>query len=220
MEFKVILSGHLEFGSPRSFDKAYGMYQHKLEKAYKNDVIIKEETAFDTENKIFSINRLTGTVVDRTWRNTISVLEMLVDFSLAGSVNAWKLKDGSIIEQYHLEPKSEKTAIQSYLKGRELFVEGKESEAILALSKAIEKFERHALAYERRGYVNIQLGNIDDALYDFSKSIDICAQSPEAFLGRALIYINRADFKSATSDLDMVTKTSIPHQPIYWKARR
>ena len=81
MEYKVILSGHFEFGSKRSFEKALGIYLHKLEKAYKNDVIIKEETAFDEEKFIFSVNRLTGTVIDRTWRNTISVLELLAEFA-------------------------------------------------------------------------------------------------------------------------------------------
>lgn len=220
MDFKVILSGHLEFGSKRSFEKAYGIYLHKLEKAYKNDVVIDEEKAFNEEQYIFSLNRLSGTAIDRTWRNTISVLEMLVDYAIAGSVHAWKLQDGKVIEEHYLEPKSEKAAIQSYLHGRELQVEGKNSEAKVALSDAISKYERHALAYERRGYVNQQLGNIEDALYDFSKSIDICPNSANAFMGRARIYLGKEEYQKAAKDLDMVTKTSIPHQPVYWIARR
>jgi tetratricopeptide (TPR) repeat protein len=220
MDFKVIFSGHLEFGSKRSFEKAYGIYLHKLEKAYKNDVIIKEEEAFNDERYIFSLNRLSGTVIDRTWRNTISVLEMLVDYAIAGSVHAWKLKDSKVIEEHYLEPKSEKAAIQSFLHGRELIVEGKDSEAKKVLSEAISKFERNALAYERRGYVNQKLGNLEDALYDFSKSIDICPTSADAFLGRANIFMINGEYKKAASDLDMVTKTSIPHQPVYWAARR
>lgn len=220
MDFKVILSGHLEFGSQRSFQKAYGIYLHKLEKAYKNDVIIKDEEAFDEERYIFSLNRLSGTVIDRTWRNSISVLEMLVEYAIAGSVHAWKLKDGKVVEEHYLEPKSEKAAIQSFLQGRELIVEGKDTEAKKALSEAISKFERHALAYERRGFVNQKLGNLDDAIYDFSKSIDICPTSADAFLGRANIYMTKGEFKKASSDLEMVTQTSIPHQPVYWAARR
>ncbi|GAB5553153.1 MAG: hypothetical protein Sapg2KO_27440 [Saprospiraceae bacterium] len=220
MEYKVILSGHFEFGSQRSYEKALGIYLHKLEKAYKNDVIIKEEEAFDHEKFLFSVNRLTGTVIDRTWRNSISVLELLSEFAIAGSVSAWKLKEGKIIEQYRLEPTSEKAAVQSFLQGRELIVEGKKKEAKEALSEAIAKFERHALAYERRGFVNFQLGNIEDALYDFTKSINICPMSADAFIGRAMILMNQEDYKNAALDLDMVTKTSIPHQPIYWRARR
>lgn len=220
MDFKVILSGHLEFGSKRSFEKAYGIYLHKLEKAYKNDVVIDEEEAFDEEQYIFSLNRLSGNAIDRTWRNTISVLEMLVEYAIAGSIHAWKLQGGKVIEEHYLEPKSEKAAIQSFLHGRELQVEGKNSEAKKALSDAISKFERHALAYERRGYVNQQLGNTEDALYDFSKSIDICPTSADAFMGRANIYLAMGEHQKAISDLDMVTKTSIPHQPVYWMARR
>jgi tetratricopeptide (TPR) repeat protein len=220
MEYKVILSGHFEFGSQRSFEKARGIYLHKLEKAYKNDVIIDEEESFDAEKFFFSMNRLTGTVIDRTWRNSISVLELLSEFAIAGSVSAWKLKEGKIIEHYHLEPTSEKAAVQSFLQGRELIVEGKKNEAKQVLSEAIAKFERHALAYERRGFVNFQLGNVEDALYDFTKSIDICPLSSDAFIGRAMILMNRGEYKNASSDLGMVTKISIPHQPIYWKARR
>lgn len=220
MDFKVILSGHLEFGSKRSFEKAYGIYLHKLEKTYKNDVIFNEAEAFDEEQYIFRLNRLSSNAIDRTWRNTVSVLEMLVDYAMAGSVQAWKLQEGKVVEEHYLEPKSEKAAIQSFLQGRELLVEGKNSEAKKALSEAINRFERHALAYERRGYVNQQLGNIDDALYDFSKSIDICPTSADAFMGRARIYMAREDYLKAAKDLDMVTRTSIPHQPIYWMARR
>lgn len=220
MDFKVILSGHLEFGSKRSFEKAHGIYLHKLEKAYKNDVIINEEEAFDEAQYIFSLNRLSGNAIDRTWRNTISVLDMLVDYAIAGSVHAWKLQDGKIIEEHYLEPKSEKAAIQSFLHGRELQVEGKNTEAKKALSDAIAKFERHARAYERRGYVNQQLGNTEDALYDFSKSIDICSISADAFIGRANIYLAKDEYAKAIKDLDMVTKTSIPHQSVYWMARR
>ncbi len=220
MDLKVILSGHLGFGSERSFRKAKEMYEHKLEKAYKNDVMINGEEAFDEEQLAFRISRASGTVGDKTWRNTISILELLTEFSVAGSFSVWRLDGGAVKNKSIMEPKSEKMAVQSFLSGRELLTEGKQTEAKEALSNAISRFSRHASAYERRGYVNYLLGNIDDALYDFSKSIDICPQISEAFYGRASIYMKRGEYKLASADLDMITKTSIPHQPIYWKARR
>jgi tetratricopeptide (TPR) repeat protein len=220
MSYRVIISGHLEFGSERSFYKILDMYEHKAEVYYKYDVALKSEDVFDQEQAVFSVPRHAGMASDRTWRNTINILEMVVQYSVAGSISAWKLDDGKLVEHKFLEPRGDKAAVQSFLAGRELIVEGKETEAKVALSKAIDKYERHALAYERRGYVNYILGNTEDALYDFSKSIDICPTSPDAFMGRAIIYLRQKEYEAAVKDLDMATKSSIPHQHIYWQARR
>jgi tetratricopeptide (TPR) repeat protein len=57
-------------------------------------------------------------------------------------------------------------------------------------------------------------------LYDFSKSIDIYPHSPDAYMGRAIVYLHQKNYAAATADLDMAIKTSIPHQPIHWRARR
>lgn len=218
--FKVIISGHLEFGSDRSFEKVRNMFEHKAEVYYKNDIVVTVEQAFDEEKLVFSVPRTAVMSNDRTWRNTVNIMGMVVQYSVAGSVSIWKLEEGKLVDHKHLEPESDKAVVQSFLAGRELLVEGKKSEAKAVLSQTIEKYERHALAYERRGHVNFLLGNTEDALYDFSKSIDICPTSPDAFMGRAIIYIRQKNYHAAIADLDMATKTSIPHQHIYWQARR
>ncbi len=221
MEYKVIISGHLEFSSSRSFGKVLDTYLHRLENYYKNEVLLKQEDLFDEERCVVDIPRFICTSnSDKRWRNTVSMLEMIIQFAIAGNFSLWKLKDGKLLDQLSLEPKCEKAAVQSFLKGRELMTKGKKTEAHQALTTAIDKFERHAQAYERRGFVNFQLGNLEDAFYDFTKSIDINSHNPDAYLGRASVYMKQGLNEAAVADLDKAIKSSIPHQPIYWQARR
>jgi tetratricopeptide (TPR) repeat protein len=92
-------------------------------------------------------------------------------------------------------------------------------EASEALSRAIERYQRHALAYERRGYINYKLGNYKDALYDFQKSADINPSNPEPFYGAAKVKMLKNEWESAIVDFDHCIKRSIALQPVYWLAR-
>lgn len=220
MTFKTIISGHLEFGSNRSYEKVMSMLDHRIENYYKNDVLIKVDEVFHPDTAAMDIPRLIGQASDKCFRNTLSMLEMVMQYAVAGSVSIWKLENGKCLAFHKLEPKSDKAAVQSFLKGRELIREGKQTEARQTLSNAIDKFERHALAYERRGYVNFMLNNIEDALYDFNKSLKINSNSADAYFGRGTIHQKRENFIEAIADFGAAAKSSIPHQSIYWKARR
>ncbi len=94
-----------------------------------------------------------------------------------------------------------------------------ELEASEALSKAIEKYERHALAYERRGYVNYKLKNFNDALHDFSKSIRINPNNPEPYYGSGKVKMLKNDWDGAIQDFDQAIKRSLALQPLHWLAR-
>ncbi|MCB0640541.1 MAG: tetratricopeptide repeat protein [Phaeodactylibacter sp.] len=219
--YKTIFSGRLEFGSIRSFEKVVRLFEHRAENYYRNAIIIKAEEVFDEATFSLDIPRLIVQSTTKEWRNTINLLEYLADYAIAGNLKGWMTDQGKIREERFIEPDCDKVAVQAYLQGRELIDQtGKEAEAKKALSRAIEKFERHALAYERRGHVNFQLHNFKDALYDYTKSIDINPNNPEPYVGRAFVHLRNQDYAKAIKDLDQATKTSIPHQPIYWKARR
>lgn len=221
MLFKIILSGHLEFGTDRTFELALNMFQQRAETYYKNDILLKPTEIFISERSMLDIPRsIINTAAEKSWRNTVHLLETISQYAVAGNVSAWKLDNGALVEHAFMEPRGDKSAVQCFLRGRELVTKGQQSEAKDALSTAIEKYTRHALAYERRGYVNYKLGNVADALYDFTKSIDIYPHSPEAYMGRAIVNLHQKNYASAASDLDMAIKTSIPHQPIHWRARR
>lgn len=221
MTYKTIFSGRLEFGSPRSYEKVTKMYEHRVENFYRSDILLNAEEVFDEESHSLNVPRFIAQSSDKTWRNTINLLEYVAQFAVAGDLSAWMTDSGKVLQYKVVEPQSDKAAVQAYLTGRKLVKEaGRESEAKKALSRAIEKFERHAKAYERRGFVNFQLGNYTDALYDYNKSIDINPGAPDAYVGRAFVYLHQDDIDKAIESLSMAIKYSIPLQPIYWKARR
>jgi len=210
----------LDFISDRSFDIAVSMYDKRGEVLLKNDFLLKIEDAFDEDDKSFNVPRFIGQANEKTWTNTIDLLDLVAQYAIAGSVDAWKLQDSKLVEHCNFEPRGDKGAVQEFLKGREFITEGKQAEARKALSQAIEKYEKHGLAYERRGHVNFLLGNNQDALYDFGKSIDFSPNSPDAYIGRAQVHMANKEIDKAILDLDAATKCSIPHQPVYWRARR
>ncbi len=218
--FKIIFKGSLEFGSSKSYQKVFQMYERRLETYYKTDILLSAEEMFNEEGFSLNLPRVVVYGPEKKWKATISLFQYLAQYAVAGSLSAW-LIDGKIIESHIIEPHSDKIAVQAFLKGRQLIKEkGKENEAIEALNKAISKYERHAQAYERRGQINFRLKNYDDALYDFTKSINIYDNNPDAYFGRAAIHLLNKDLEKAVADLDKTVKRSIPLQTVYWKARR
>jgi len=218
--FKIILKGSLEFGNEKSYTKVFHMYERRLETYYKKDILLSAEEMFNEETFSLNLPRIVRMDTEKKWKGTISLLKYLSQYAVAGSVSAW-LIDGPILEQLVIEPDGDKVAVQAFLKGRELIKQaGKEDEAITALSKAIQKYERHAMAYEKRGYVNFQLKNYEDALYDFTKSINIYNHNPDAFFGRANVFLVKKELEKAVLDLDRTIKQSIPLQSVYFTARR
>ncbi|NBU35957.1 MAG: hypothetical protein EBS35_05215 [Bacteroidetes bacterium] len=219
--YRIILAGQLIFNNQRSFEMALAQYNQRVEIHFKYDVFLRSENIFDADQQCLNIPRhVEPEITERTWKNTISALETVCEYSIAGSLSAWKLENSKIVEFREIEPNGDKSAIQSFLLGRKLVGKGEDKAAKEALDLAIQKCERHAKAYERRGYVNFRLGNFKDALYDFNKSININAHGEEAHFGRAFVNIRFKDYISAIKDFDTTLKNSIPHQPIFWKAKR
>lgn len=221
LTYKTIFKGRLEFGSPKSYDKVLKMYHHRVENYYKSDILLKEEEIFDESSSSLNVPRFITQGSMKSWKNTLNLLEYLAQFAVAGNMGTWVTEEGKILNHGIVEPKSDKIAVQAFLKGKALLSEkGKEIEAKEALNQAIAKYERHAQAYERRGVVNSILKNYDDAIYDFSKSIDIAPINPDPYFGRARIKILQKNWEGAIPDFDNAIKMSIPLQSIYWKARR
>jgi len=221
MLFKTIISGRLEFGNPRALEKVMEMYAHRMENYFKSDVLIKLEEVVQHETLSVSVPRHISQCSEKTWLNTSNLLEYIAQFALAGSISMWMIDQGKVIDEKHIEPCGEKAAVQSYKTGKDLAEQpGKEDEAKQAFNSAIEKFERHALAYERRGYINYKLGNYDDALYDFNKSICFHPENPDPYIGVAIVHMTKNEFHKAIDFLDLAMKNSIPHQPVYWQCKR
>ena len=219
-EYRIIIAGKLEFGKERVFHQVVEQYTHRMEHYYKNDILLKPENIFKEEELSLDITRTVVTGTERHWLNTLNLLTRVVSFSMAGSLNLWRLSAGVILDHHLLEPRSDRTTVQLFNKGRELVSQGDQEQAALdMMTKVVGRFERHAQAYERRGFVNLRLDNIDDALYDYNKSLKINPAMPESHYGRGIAYSRLEKWAEAAQDFEAVTKNSIPHQAIYWMAQ-
>ena len=221
MLHKTIIQGRIEFGNEKSYNKALKMYNSRAESYYKNDVLFEPEEIFFPDTLCLNIPRFVKQVYHKSFRNTSALLEYVVQFGVSGEMNVWLLDEGKILHFKHLEPDSDKVAVQSYIKGKSLIGEkGKEEEAIQALNKAIDKYDRHAQAYERRARVNFLLKKEHDALRDYKKSIGLDPNNPYAYFGKSEVHLSKKEYQEATENLQMAIKKSVALQKIHWRSRR
>lgn len=221
MFYKAIIQGKLDFGTQKSYDKVVKMFQYRVETYYRNELIFKSEDIFFPDELTLYIKRFVGNVTEKSFKNTSGLLEYCSQFAVNGSVRAWLVENGRILHFNNIEPESDKAAVQSFIKGRKLVrVEGKQEEAIAQLSKAIEKYDRHAQAYERRAKTCFILEKYSDALRDYNKALAIDPTIPSAFYGRARIHLMNKDWEQAIADFDQTIKKSVALESIHWKGRR
>jgi len=211
----------MEFGNSKSYQKVVKMFEYRTETYYKSDIIVKLEDIFDDEVLSLEIPRYVGQHLDKSFRNTVSLLEYCAQFAISGEIRAWQTDRGTVLSYVYIEPQSDKAAVTSFIKGKKLIGEdGREEEALTALSNAIEKYNRHAYAYLKRAEVNYMLKKFHDSLRDFNKCLAIDDTIPDAYLGRANIAIQNEDYQEAIDNLELALKKSIALQSIYWKSRR
>lgn len=221
MYLKTIIQGRLEFGTEKSYEKVTKMFLQRLETYYKTDVFFKYEDIFNDETLSLEVPRYVGQVTDKAFRVTMGLMGYCTQFAIAGSIRGWLIDEGKVVNFITLEPDSDKGVVQSYVKGRQLVkVKGKENEALEALSSAIEKYDKHAQAYERRAKVNFFMKNYHDALRDYNKSIAIDPSIPTAYYGKAKVHILREEYEDAIENLEEAIKKSIALQTLYWKSRK
>jgi tetratricopeptide (TPR) repeat protein len=216
---KLIFRGRLEFGSERTFNMVLNHWNTRVENYFKADVLLKAEEVFNAESYTLDVPQQVLMSTEKHWRSTTALLKEIAQYALAGNVGAWWVNSGQVLAQYTIEPQSDKTAVMEFLRGRELVQQGGMEMASEALSNAILKFERNALAYERSGYVNYKLKNFKDALYDFSKSININPGNPEPYYGRGKVKMIMNDWETAVVDFDAAIKGSLAVQPMHWLGR-
>ena len=220
--YRVIIQGKLDFGNEKSYDKAKKMYEYRLENYFKSDSIFKEVgDIFNDDLLTLNVPRYVGQAFEKTFKNTASLLEYCAQFALSGVIKCWQTDSGKILNYSDVEPKSDKVAVKFYQKGKHLSKEkGKEEEAIEELNKAINKYDKHAMAYERRGNVNRKLKKYAEAIRDYQKTISIDDSNPLAYYGLARVYIVQDKFQEAIDQLELACKKSLALQSIYWKSRR
>jgi tetratricopeptide (TPR) repeat protein len=220
MLYKTIIQGRLTFSNKNSFDKVFKMYEYRAETYYKSDLLLKQEDIFDETALTLSIPRYVGNTTEKCFRNTVSLIEYCAQFAVSGSIDAWMIDEGKVISSKSIEPASDKAVVIQFKKGDRLFKEGgKESEALEAFNKTLEKFDKHAQAYERRGWINLKLKNYSDALYDFNKAIKLDESIAFSYYGKALIAENENNLEAAIENYELTIKKSVALQSLYWKSR-
>ncbi len=219
-QYRTIFNGRLDFGNQRTYDKVFEMYEHRFENYYKMQVIFLAEDLFNEEELCIQLPKRIVQSTKKKWMNTINLFNHIADFAIAGAIDAWLLDGKILLEKHFIEPVGDKTVVKEYLKGRELASTDQSEEAMKALNRVIEKFEKHAMAYERRGYVNFQLKNFDDALYDYNKSIQLYDRHPNPYYGRGLTLLAQGKLDEAIENFTLVTKFAMPIEPLHWYAKK
>lgn len=221
MFYKSIIQGRLDFGTQKSYDKVAKMYQYRIDTYYRKDIVFALEDVFFPDQLMLDITRYVGQVSEKSFKNTCELLDYCSQFAVSGTIRAWMVESGSILQYRLIEPESDKAAVQAFIKGRSLLrVEGRQDEAIAQLSKAIEKHDRHAQAYERRAKISLLMKKISDAKRDYSKALKIDPTIPTAYYGRAWCNMYNEEYEDAIADLDQAIKKSVALEAIHWKSRR
>lgn len=219
MEFTIIVLGRLEYANSRSVQQATKVITHLLETRYKNEVLYRDvENLLDDELCALIAPREKFQCSEKVWMNTIHMLAKASEFSIAGDLHLWKVFDGTLQEHVCLEPDSDKSTVQSFRRGRQLIDDGKLEEAKKLLTKAVDRFPRHAQALERRGFIHYTQGDTEAAISDYAASIEVDSKRPDAYLGRARILIKQEEWTLAMEDLTLSMKHSMPHHNVYLEA--
>ncbi len=220
MFYKSIIQGRLAFGTQKSYDKVVKMFEYRTETYYKSDIMLTLEDVFNPEELCLYVPRFVGNASDKNFKNTIDLLSYCAQFAVAGSMQAWMIEEGKVLNHANISPDSDRTVVTQFNKGDKLFKEkGKETEAIEAFSKTIESFEKHAQAYERRGWVNLRLKNYSDALYDFNKAIKLDDSIAFAYYGKGIITANEGNNEEATECFTQTVKKSVALESLHWRGR-
>ena len=90
--YKTILSGCLEFGNSRSYEQVLKLYQHRLENYYRNDILLLAEEVFQEDSFILTIPRFITECSEKSWKNTLNLLEYMAGYAVAGSLKAWVMR--------------------------------------------------------------------------------------------------------------------------------
>jgi tetratricopeptide (TPR) repeat protein len=158
--------------------------------------------------------------MEKTWKNTIALLKELRAFAVAGTMHIWITDNNNqLLVEEIIEPQGDKAATIEYSRGLSALQKGQEKAAIDYFSKAIEKYNRYAQAFEGRGKAYYMLGRYEDAMIDFNKSASLRPLA-EAYFGMGESERAMGDLNKAIQYFQTAIDNAVPYQPIFWMSRR
>jgi tetratricopeptide (TPR) repeat protein len=113
--------------------------------------------------------------------------------------------------------KAESNAKPHYNQGLAYLRKSQYDEAIIELNKAIEIYQRYALAYNDRGVAYLRKKQYDRAISDFTKALDINPKHHHAHYNRGIAYLDKRNYDEAISDLNKAIELDPTNPEIYYE---
>ena len=219
---RVIVFGRIDYKNKRSINFARDEYIRHAETKAKGDMVFRPEQIFgeDLEAELDMLHiefpRNIHEAHGKTLTNTINLFEVLLQFAIAGRIDAFVLEPGELPKQRVLMVNNDKSTVHAYAAGMEAFEEGRYADAIGPFTDAVESYGKHVWALNARGDAYFELGELEKAEADYKAARDIYPDLPNPHLGLAKIAHARGQRAATIDGCDRAMKGSIPHQPGYW----
>ena len=218
---KVVVKACLEFGCQKVFDGMMSHFNKRHEAYYKNDTLLKEPTYFDEETFSLVIDRTTFIYSEKTFKNTVALLNELNSYAVAGFIllNVTEPDKKKVTKFEKIVPNGQKAVTHEYNQGVLFLKEREVEKAVVSLSSSLERYENHYQALERRAYAYLLQERFEDAHMDLAKSLKL-RKSPEAYYTLAELKMAEGKYAEAAEDLQSAINNALPYQPIFWTSRR
>jgi len=219
---RVIIFGRIEYKNKRSITLARAEFIRFAETIAKFDLSYKPEVLFgeDPEEEIdflhIELKREVHEATDKTLSHTLSSLEKLLAYAMAGRIDVFILEAGELPRQKILQVDNDKSAVHAFNAGMEAVDEKRWEDAIGPLTDAIDSFPRHPWAYNARGHAYLEMGDLEKAEADLKVSKEMYPALPSHHLGLARISHARNERSATIDNCDRAMKGSIPHQAGHW----
>ena len=219
---RIIFFGRIHFKNKRSVTFAkeafirYAETIAKYDMIYRPEVIFGEDLEADFDQLYIDFERKSHEATDKTVTHTIQSMEVLLEFAIAGQIDAFVIAANELPEQVTRRVVSEKTPAQHYTNGLAALEAGNYTEAEQELTDSLDSYAENPWAYNARGLARFELDRLEAAEADFRKAREIYQSFPSPHLGLAKIYAKRGAHSAALDACARAMAGSIPHQPGYW----
>ena len=212
---KVTVRGFLEFGSAKTYQKAFSLSQQRREVFFKNDVLFRDLEGWNEEGCSFSIPRVVyKDVSSRTASSTVSLLEYLAQFALCGQFLVWITEveeDVPVTDKVSPLPKPKATSASR----------GKKAEPPKPKPSVTTPFviepenEKGAVFTYLEGRRLTKAGELEQAVEQFSTAIDKFAGHAMAYEGRGVAQMRLGNSEDAILDFTRSIELCAMHAEAY-----
>ena len=89
--------------------------------------------------------------------------------------------------------------------------------ALIRVEELAGQYPNEASIWRTRAYINSHQGNVEAAIIDVSKAIEMCNVEPDYYYTRGILYFKIAEYKNAISDFTEVIRLCDLHDSNYYR---